>query len=106
MFLIISFSSSSSSSSYYYYYYSSSSSYSYTSSSSSSCQVPERKAAGTRRSEEAGAGGEADVEGVEDLGSVSVSFDQSVVTFAPDTPHSLHEEKENPTSQGTFGDDP
>ena len=104
MFLIIS-SSSSSSSSYYYYYYSSSYSYSY-SSSSSSCQVPERKAAGTRRSEEAGAGGEADVEGVEDLGSVSVSFDQSVVTFAPDTPHSLHEEKENPTSQGTFGDDP
>jgi hypothetical protein len=103
MFLIISSSSSSSSS--YYYYYSSSSSYSY-SSSSSSCQVPERKAAGTSRSEEAGAGGEADVEGVEDLGSVSVSFDQSVVTFAPDTPHSLHEEKENPTSQGTFGDDP
>jgi hypothetical protein len=37
------------------------------------------------RGEEAGSGGEADNEGV-DLLSVSVSFDQSAVTFAPDTP--------------------
>jgi hypothetical protein len=35
--------------------------------------------------EEAGSGGEGDNEGV-DLLSVSVSFDQSAVTLAPDTP--------------------
>ncbi len=37
------------------------------------------------RGEEVGSRGEADNEGV-DLLSVSVSFDQSAVTFAPDTP--------------------